>query len=74
MSDELWELIEPLIAVKPRRFRHPGRKPLPDRQVLTGILWEHLSQALGCGAGMTRGGCAIACGCRRRCTSYCSRG
>jgi transposase len=39
VSDELWELIEPLIPVKPRRFCHPGRKPLPDRQVLTGILF-----------------------------------
>ena len=38
VSDELWGLIEPLIPVKPRRFLHPGRKPLPDRQVLTGIL------------------------------------
>src|SRR5919198_3865508 len=61
VSDELWELIEPLIPVKPRRFRHPGRKPLPDRQVLTGILfvlktgigWEHLPQEMGCGSGMT---------------------
>src|ERR687887_449231 len=61
VSDELWELIEPLIPVKPRRFRHPGRKPLPDRQVLTGILfvlktgipWEQLPQELGCGSGMT---------------------
>ena len=61
VSDELWELIEPLISVKPRRFRHPGRKPLPDRQVLSGILfvlrtgipWEHLPQEMGCGSGMT---------------------
>lgn len=61
VSDELWELIEPLIPVKPRRFVHPGRKPLPDRQVLTGILfvlrtgipWEHLPQEMGCGSGMT---------------------
>src|ERR671935_917356 len=61
VSDELWELIEPLIPVKPRRFRHPGRKPLPDRQVLTGILfvlktgipWEQLPQEMGCGSGMT---------------------
>ena len=39
VSDELWGLIESLIPVKPRRFLHPGRKPLPDRQVLTGILF-----------------------------------
>jgi transposase len=61
VSDELWELIEPLIPVKPRRYLHPGRRPLPDRQVLTGILfvlktgipWEHLPQEMGCGSGMT---------------------
>jgi transposase len=61
VSDELWGLIEPLIPVKSRRFRHPGRKRLPDRQVLGGILfvlktgipWEHLPQELGCGSGMT---------------------
>ena len=61
VSDELWGLIEPLIPVRPRRFLHPGRKPLPDRQVLTGILfvlktgipWEHLPQEMGCSSGMT---------------------
>jgi transposase len=52
---------EPLIPVRPRRFRYPGRKPLADRQVMTGILfvlktgipWEHLPQEMGCGSGMT---------------------
>ena len=61
LSDELWSLIEPLIPVRPRRFRYPGRKPLADRQVMTGILfvlktgipWEHLPQEMGCGSGMT---------------------
>jgi transposase len=28
ISDELWEIIEPLLPVKKRRFRHPGRKPI----------------------------------------------
>ena len=50
VSDELWELIEPLLPVKERRFRYPGRKRLPDRQALQGILfvlhtgisWPHL--------------------------------
>lgn len=40
---------------------HPGRKPLDDRRVLTGILfvlqsgipWEMLPQEMGCGSGMT---------------------
>jgi transposase len=39
VTDELWELIEPLLPAKPRRFRYPGRKPLDDRQVLNGILF-----------------------------------
>ena len=39
VSDELWELIEPLLPRKERRFRYPGRKRLPDRQALQGILF-----------------------------------
>ncbi|HEY7932479.1 MAG TPA: IS5/IS1182 family transposase, partial [Solirubrobacteraceae bacterium] len=38
VSDELWEIVEPLIPNVARRFKHPGRKRIPDRQVLTGIL------------------------------------
>src|SRR5215211_7511219 len=61
VSDELWEIIEPLIPKVQRRFKHPGRKRIPDRQVLTGILfvlrtgipWEYLPQEMGCGSGMT---------------------
>jgi len=61
VEDDLWELIEPLIPVPPRRFRSPGRKRLPDRECLQGILfvlttgigWEHLPQELGFGSGMT---------------------
>ena len=62
VSDELWELIEPILPpAKPRRFRHPGRKPMDRRKVLTGILfvlrsglpWEMLPQEMGCGSGMT---------------------
>lgn len=62
VSDELWELVEPLLpAPKPRRFRYPGRKPMDRRKVLTGILfvlksgipWEMLPQEMGCGSGMT---------------------
>ena len=29
VSDELWELVEPLLPRKERRFRYPGRKRLP---------------------------------------------
>ena len=61
VSDGLWERIEPLLPRRPRRFRYPGRKPLEDRKVLSGILfvlhtgiaWEHLPQELGFGCGMT---------------------
>ncbi len=61
ISDRLWERVEPLLPRKQRRFRYPGRKPLDDRHVLSGILfvlhtgigWEHLPQELGFGCGMT---------------------
>src|SRR5205809_7373803 len=61
VSDELWELVEPLIPKVKRRFRYPGRKRIDDRKVLAGILfvlktgigWEHLPQEMGCGSGMT---------------------
>lgn len=62
VDDELWELIQPLLPPpKPRRWRYPGRKPVSDRQALTGILfvlksgipWEMLPQEMGCGSGMT---------------------
>jgi len=62
LDDELWALIEPLLPpLRRRRFRYPGRKPVPHRAALTGILfvlrtgipWEYLPQELGCGSGMT---------------------
>jgi transposase len=62
LPDDLWELIEPLLPPpKPRRRRHPGRKPVTHRQALTGILfvlktgipWEDLPHEMGCGCGMT---------------------
>ena len=62
VSDALWAQIEPLLPPpKPRRFRHPGRKPMDRRKVLTGILfvlksgipWEMLPKEMGCGSGMT---------------------
>lgn len=62
VSDELWELLEPLLPPpKKRRFKNPGRKPIDRRRVLTGILfvlrsgipWEMLPQEMGCGSGMT---------------------
>lgn len=62
IDDELWALIEPLLPPhKPRRFRHPGRKPIPHRAALTGILfvlqsgipWELLPREMGCGSGVS---------------------
>ncbi len=62
LDDDLWKLIEPILPPpKRRRFRHPGRKPIDNRQALNGILfvlktgipWEYLPQEMGCGSGMT---------------------
>jgi transposase len=61
VSDELWELVEPLLPKVERRFRYPGRKRLPDREALqgilfvlhTGIAWTHLPRELGFGSGVT---------------------
>ena len=61
IPDELWEVVEPLIPVVARRFRHPGRRRLDDRQALNGILfvlhtgiaWRHLPLELGFGSGAT---------------------
>ncbi len=62
LPDDLWALIAPLLPPpKPRRYRHPGRKPIDDRKALTGILFvrktgipgEDLPQEMGCGSGMT---------------------
>jgi transposase len=39
VSDELWDRVKPLLPQRGRRFRYPGRKPLPDRAVLCGILY-----------------------------------
>ena len=61
VSDELWERVEPLLPKVERRYRYPGRKRLPDRQALqgilfvlhTGIAWRHLPLELGFGGGST---------------------
>ena len=60
LSDDLWELIAPLL---PKRAPRPkgGRPPLGDREALTGILfvlktgipWEDLPCEMDCGSGMT---------------------
>ena len=61
ITDELWTRIEPLLPVRVRRRRYPGRMPLDDRAVLTGILvvlargigFERLPKELNLGSGMT---------------------
>ena len=61
VPDGLWQRIEPLLPKPERNPRYPGRKRIPNRQVLCGILfvlhtgiqWEFLPQELGFGSGMT---------------------
>ena len=62
VTDALWARVAPLLPLLPRRrFRFPGRKPIAQRQVLTGILfvlktgiaWDDLPAELGCGCGKT---------------------
>jgi transposase len=60
VSDELWELVEPLLPRR-ERSRPGGRARYPDRQTLSGILfvlhtgiaWRHLPRELGFGSGVT---------------------
>ncbi len=61
VNKALWREIQPIIPQKKRRHRYPGRFPIGDREVLTGILfvmetgisWERLPLEMGCGCGMT---------------------
>src|ERR1700674_1689154 len=62
VDDDLWTRIEPLLPKRrPRNRQHAGRKPVPDRAVLTGILfvlrsglpWQMLPKEMGCGSGST---------------------
>ena len=62
VSDELWAVVAPLLPPhRPRDPRKPGRRRVPDRACLTGIVfvlktgiqWEYLPQEMGCGSGMT---------------------
>ena len=62
VSDELWAVVAPLLPRhRPEDPRKPGRRRVPDRACLTGIVfvlktgiqWEYLPQEMGCGSGMT---------------------
>ncbi len=62
IDEVLWRELKPLLpAAKPRRFRHPGRRPHEPRAALGGILfvlrtgigWARLPWALGFGSGMS---------------------
>ena len=60
VSDELWEIIEPLLPKEPPKPKG-GRPRVDDRAALTGIIfvlksgipWEMLPQEMGCGSGVT---------------------
>jgi|SRR5215203_6116510 transposase len=60
VTDELWEVIEPLLPEEPPK-PNGGRPRIDDRAALTGILfvlksgipWKMLPQEMGCGSGMT---------------------
>ena len=62
IDDDLWIRIEPLLPKRRRRNRrYAGRTPIPDRAVLTGIVfvlrsgipWNMLPREMGCGSGTT---------------------
>jgi len=60
LSNELWEVIEPLLPPEPEKPKG-GRPRVPNRAALTGILfvlrtglpWEYLPPEMGCGSGIT---------------------
>jgi transposase len=60
VSDELWEIIEPLLPEEPPKPKG-GRPRIDDRAALTGIVfvlksgipWEMLPKEMGCGSGST---------------------
>lgn len=60
MSEELWEVIEPLLPPEPPKPKG-GRPRIDDRAALAGIIfvlksgipWEMLPKEMGCGSGST---------------------
>jgi len=60
VSDELWRIVEPLLPAGPSKVRG-GRPRIPDRAVLSGIVfvlrsgmpWRMLPKEMGFGSGVT---------------------
>ena len=60
VTDDLWEIVEPLLPPEPPKPRG-GRPRVPNRAALTGIVfvlktgipWEMLPKEMGCGSGST---------------------
>lgn len=60
VSDELWRIVEPLLPAEPSKARG-GRPRIPDRAVLSGIVfvlrsgipWRMLPKEMGFGSGVT---------------------
>src|SRR5579871_3050338 len=61
LDAQLWAVIEPILPPDDTPKPKGGRPPVPNRAVLTGILfvlltgiqWEYLPKEMGCGSGMT---------------------
>jgi len=62
IDDAIWARLEPLLPKRrPKRGHRHGRAPIPDRAILTGILfvlrsgipWQMLPRQMGCGSGST---------------------
>jgi transposase len=62
IDNAIWARLEPLIPTRRQKRGHRhGRTPIPDRAILTGILfvlrsgipWQMLPRQMGCGSGST---------------------
>ena len=62
IDDAIWARLEPLLPKRrPKRGHRHGRAPIPDRAILTGIVfvlrsgipWQMLPRQMGCGSGST---------------------
>ncbi|MFI0960648.1 IS5 family transposase [Streptomyces sp. NPDC021080] len=66
VSDDLWDRIAPLLPERPpRRHRHPGRLPVPDRVALAGIVYVLRKGVAWCDVPVQVVGCSGATSWRR---------